>query len=116
MKPRARGQVDFSLYDLLDRSFTSPPSSIYGEFDLIVCSNVFMYYQPEIREAMVGKLFHSLVPGGFFATSEAEREMIERISGCQPLFRPTAVYRKSRTEGNTGEARKTDAGCQGDVM
>ncbi|MEI6646625.1 MAG: protein-glutamate O-methyltransferase CheR [bacterium] len=96
VNPGLHRQIDFSLYDLLDHAFTSPPSSIYGEFDLMVCSNVLMYYQQEIREQMVKKLFQSLVPGGFFSTSEAEKDCLERISGCQPLISSTAVYRRGR--------------------
>lgn len=99
-------QIDFSLYDLLDRALTSPPSSIYGEFDLIVCSNVVMYYQQDIREQMVKKLFQSLVPGGFFSTSEAERDCLEWVVGCQPLVSSTAVFRRGRVDGIVDDERK----------
>lgn len=103
VKQELHRQIDFSVYDLLDPAFTSPPSSIYGEFDLIVCSNVLMYYQQEIREQMVKKLFQSLVPGGFFSTSEAEWDCLACISGSQPLISSTAVYRKGWVSGSGAE-------------
>lgn len=94
--PRLKAHIDFSSCDLLDEHSTSPPSSIYGDFDLVICSNLLFYYRREIRQFIIDKLFHSLSPGGYLVTSEAEREILEQTDGLYPVFRPAAVYRKGR--------------------
>jgi two-component system CheB/CheR fusion protein len=48
--PALRDCVDFSVCDLLDELSASPPPSIYGDFDLIVCCNLLFYYRPDIRQ------------------------------------------------------------------
>ena len=50
MIPALKDRVSFSVYDLLDESSSCPPASIYGEFDLTVCSNLLFYYRPELRQ------------------------------------------------------------------
>ena len=92
--PRLRDHIQFSQYDLLDTHSTSPPTSIYGTFDLIICANLLIYYRPEVRQSILEKLCRSLVPGGYLVTGEAEREMVEQADNLYPVFRPVAVYRK----------------------
>ena len=92
--PRLRDHISFSHYDLRDEHSSSPPTSIYGTFDLIICANLLFYYRPEVRNAILGKLVRSLAPGGYLVTGEAEREMIEQKDSIYPVFRPGAVYRK----------------------
>jgi chemotaxis methyl-accepting protein methylase len=90
-----RGRVDFSVYDLLDDSSLAPSPSIYGEFDLVLCSNVLFYYRPEVRRRILTKAWNSLRPGGYLVTSEAEREIVaghESFRAAFPLF---PVFRKT---------------------
>lgn len=94
--PRLKDHIEFSRYDLLDRHSTSPAASIYGNFDLVFCSNLLFYYRPESRQFIIDKLYNSLAHGGYLVTGEAEREMIEKTSDLYPVFRPAAVYRKGR--------------------
>jgi len=46
-------RVSFSTYDLLDERSSCPPASIYGEFDLVLCSNLLFYYRPDIRYSIL---------------------------------------------------------------
>ena len=69
-------QVDFSFYDLLEKDSNSPPSGIYGDFDLIVCCNVLLYYQPEIQQKILQKFYRSLKTYGFLITGEAETSFV----------------------------------------
>ena len=73
-------KIIFSNYDLLDVNSSSPPSSIYGDFDLIMCCNVLYYYKPEIQKAMLQKIYRSLNKGGFFVTGEAEAHFVNSSS------------------------------------
>ena len=91
---RLREHIEFSFYDLLDERSTSPPGSIYGDFDLVFCSNLLFYYTPAIRQFILNKLCHSLAPGGYFVTGEAERSIVETIN-LQEISPLSAVYRKT---------------------
>jgi chemotaxis protein methyltransferase CheR len=84
-----KGKVDFSYYDLLDPESTAPPSSIYGDFDLIMCSNLLFYYMPEIRKRILTKFKRSLRPEGFLVTGEAETGIIKEF-GSFSQFTPAA--------------------------
>lgn len=68
--------IDYSVFDLLSEEFSSPPTSIFGDFDLVVCANLLFYYKPEFRRKILEKVTHSLSVGGFLMTGETEREIL----------------------------------------
>lgn len=87
--------VDFSVFDLLDTDAISPPSSIYGDFDLIICSNVLFYYKKEIQHLIMSKLYRSLSFGGFLITGEAETGIVKTYRGFRQFMVPAAVFVKN---------------------
>ena len=91
---RLKDRVDFSLYDLLDGGTTSPPACIYGNFDLVLCSNVLLYYRPEVLRLILNKLWRSLAPGGYLITGETERQIVASVDGFRAVTSPAAVFRK----------------------
>ncbi len=93
--PRLRARVDFSAYDLLDRSSASPAASIYGGFDLILCCNLLFYYCQEARHHILDKICHALSPGGYFVTGEVERAMVQGHKGLRAVMSPAAVFEKA---------------------
>jgi len=92
---RLRERIDFSRYDLLDEYSGSPPASIYGDFDLVFCSNLLFYYKPEMRRFILDKVCRSLAPNGYLATGEAERDMIAGRGGLSVVAPAAAVFRKT---------------------
>ncbi len=90
-----KNQVDFSHYDLLDNDSSSPPSSIYGDFDLIMCCNVLFYYEPEYQQMILNKMYRSLKKGGFFITGEAEAHLINSRGGFRQYATPAAIFVKN---------------------
>ena len=94
--PRLRGGVDFSAYDLLDENSASPPTGLYGDFDLIFCCNLLFYYRPEIRQRILDKMWRALAPGGYFVTGEAERDIVMRHSMLSHVALPAAVFQKPK--------------------
>lgn len=92
--PRLKDRVDFSGYDLLDEETTCPPACIYGNFDLVLCSNVLLYYRPEVVRLMLNKLQRSLAPGGYLLTGETERQIVTRVDGFRAVAPPAAVFRR----------------------
>lgn len=89
---RLRARVDFSLHDLLDAATTCPPASIYGDFDLVLCSNVLLYYRPETHRIILDKLRRCLSSSGYLVTGEAERAIVEKAGGFRTVAAPAAVF------------------------
>ncbi len=87
---RLRSQVDFSHHDLLSPDRPCPAASIYGDFDLILCCNVLLYYRADVQRAIVGRLRTCLAPAGYLVTDEAERAILERDGSFTPVM-PSAV-------------------------
>jgi chemotaxis protein methyltransferase CheR len=96
ISPELRHGVDFTKYDLLDESTSSPPSSIYGHFDLIICANVLLYYRASARERILKKLQHCLAPGGYLMTSETEWRLIQNDVAFQPVNATTVIFQKHK--------------------
>jgi chemotaxis methyl-accepting protein methylase len=90
---RLRERVEFSFYDLLDPGTSCPPPCIYGEFDLVVCANVLIYYRPAAQRRILAKLRRSLAPGGYLMTGEAEHQVVEGAGGFRAVAPPAPVFR-----------------------
>ncbi len=95
LDPKLKEKVDFSNYDLLSRDSSSPPSAIYGDFDLIMCCNVLIYYQPFYQQIILQKFFRSLRKGGFLITGEAEAHLVWEFGGFKPYSAPAAIFVKN---------------------
>jgi chemotaxis protein methyltransferase CheR len=93
---RLRDRVCFSLYDLLNAGTTCPPASIYGDFDLVLCSNVLLYYRPETQRMILDKLWSCLATGGYLITGETERPVAENAGGFHAVALPASVFQKTR--------------------
>jgi chemotaxis methyl-accepting protein methylase len=94
--PRLRAQVEFSVYDLLGPGTTCPPASIYGDFDLVLCSNVLLYFRPEVQHRVLGKLRRSLAPGGYLIVGETERPIVEGAGGFRAVAPSASVFQKRK--------------------
>ena len=75
--PELKKSIDFSTFDLLNKEFDCPTSSVFGNFDLIFCSNILYYYSQESQYAIIDKLDKSLAKGGYLVVSEAEVKIVE---------------------------------------
>ena len=94
---RLKQKIEFSYYDLLDERSSSPSGSIYGDFDIVFCSNLLFYYKPEIRQLILKKVCCALSNRGYLVTGEAERAIVERTSLFE-IFPMSAVYRKTNEQ------------------
>jgi chemotaxis protein methyltransferase CheR len=94
--PWIRQRVDFSICDLLDVNTSCPPASIYGHFDLVLCSNVLLYYRPEAKRFILDKLRRSLMEGGYLLTGETERQIVESAGGFRTVAPPASVFQRVR--------------------
>ncbi len=99
LNDRLKKMVNFSLFDLLDQSSISPPSSIYGDFDIVFCSNLLFYYRPETRQLVLDKVLRSLSVEGILVTGEAEISIVEKHGGFTSFAKPSALFRKAMHRG-----------------
>ena len=76
-----RGNVEFNHYDLLDSNTSSPPSGIFGGYDVVICSNLLIYYKPEIQKTILKKLYNSISAGGYLLVDESEKSIVKFFDG-----------------------------------
>lgn len=94
--PFLRQHVDFSFYDLLDQWTNNPPDSIYGDFDIVMCSNLLFYYNQESQKIIINKLQNALSSGGYLITGETEKNCVERISKLKALTLTGPIFSKQK--------------------
>ncbi|MDP1621737.1 MAG: CheR family methyltransferase [Bacteroidales bacterium] len=74
-----RGQVDFSIGDIVDPAFASPPAGLFASFDLVCCCNMMIYYNRSIQFRILEKLYRSLDRNGYLLVDESERLIVEKF-------------------------------------
>jgi chemotaxis protein methyltransferase CheR len=72
LKEEIKKMATFSRYDLLDKNSYTLPESVFGEFDMVFCRNVLIYFELEYQKIIFDKLYKSLKPGGYLILGEAE--------------------------------------------
>jgi chemotaxis protein methyltransferase CheR len=95
VKPELKANIEFSVFDLDDRKLSSPPASIFGDFDLIICANLLFYYKEEFRKIILEKFANCLADGGYLVTGEAEREILMKYN-YHEVFPQSAVFQKKK--------------------
>jgi chemotaxis protein methyltransferase CheR len=80
-----RAMVKFGVFNLLQ------PLTTAGQFDVIFCRNVMIYFEQSTRDDLVSRLVGQLVPGGFLFTGHSETllRLPQGLSYVQP-----AIYKK----------------------
>jgi len=93
VKSQLKENIDFSVFDLLNPEFSSPPASIFGDFDIVFCANLLFYFKPEYRTLILDKLGRCLADGGVLITGETEREILMK-NNYQEVYPQSAIFRK----------------------
>ena len=93
VKKELKNNIDFSVFDLFNEQYSSPPASIFGDFDLVVCANLLFYYKNEEREKIIEKVSNGLHKDGFLITGETEREILIRF-GYKEVYPQSGVFRR----------------------
>jgi chemotaxis methyl-accepting protein methylase len=91
IKPELKRNISFSVFDLLSEAHLSPPESIFGDFDIVVCSNVLFYYSTEARNLILKKISKVLKNNGLLIMGETETEIISENFGKLYNFLPIFV-------------------------
>lgn len=72
IKDSIRNMVSFSQEDLATKQRYAPAESIFGAFDIVLCRNVMIYFNPKARNATFTKLSRALCRGGYLILGESE--------------------------------------------
>lgn len=82
VKEEVKSVVHFSNYDLFDPNTYAPPESMFGDFDLVLCRNVLIYYDDQHQMVLTDKLRRATAVNGFLILGEAE----SLVSAAKGLF------------------------------
>ncbi|MFI5119141.1 MAG: CheR family methyltransferase [Thermoanaerobaculia bacterium] len=79
--PEVRALVRFGRLNLNDASY-----EVEGPFDLILCRNVLIYFDPEGKRRVIGRLLSHLSPTGFLFVGHAEslNGITDRVRAVMP--------------------------------
>ncbi len=88
-----KNYIDFSCFDLLLDQRACPTPSIYGNFDLVLCSNLLFYYKHEFRERILEKIGKTMAPGAYLISGETEREILMKYN-YQEVLEHSAIFQK----------------------
>lgn len=89
--PKIKEQVVFSFHDMLDKGHRVPPDSIFGNFDLICCRNLLIYFNTRHQETIFSKLGPALAQNGYLILGEAEspphsQQDFNRVVEFRPIY------------------------------
>ena len=96
--PELRQSVRFTTANLVNPAETRS----HGQFDVIFCRNVLIYFDDTSRRTAAENLFDNLLPGGFICLGHTES--MSRISPLFDVarFDDAIVYQKPREVGTHG--------------
>jgi chemotaxis protein methyltransferase CheR len=96
ISPDIKRHIHFSNYDIRDEGTGHPPECIYGDFDLVMCSNLLIYYNPDQQRSILKKLHRSLAPKGYLVIGEAERLLVETNMKLFPMTTSSTIFENSK--------------------
>lgn len=88
-----KSKIQFLQYNLLDRNSYAPSESVFGEFDLILCRNVLIYFNEEFQNLIFNKLYKSLSKNKILVLGDAEvpptdcKRKFQQINDCCKIYR-----------------------------
>ncbi len=87
--------VHFSCYDLTSKNTSSPPDSVFGTFDIILCRNVLIYFSQKLQEKVLNQLYNSLAKNGYLILGESESILNRLKSKFSILDNRNRIYKKN---------------------
>ncbi|MCF8266575.1 MAG: protein-glutamate O-methyltransferase CheR [Ignavibacteriales bacterium] len=93
IKPELKENIDFSVFDLLDKKISSPSASIFGDFDIVICANLLFYFTPKKRRQILDKVSKTVSNSGYLITGEAEREILLYVD-FKEIFPQSGIFQK----------------------
>ena len=87
-----RSRVQYSIHDLLDETAFCPPESIYGDFDVISCMNLLLYYNASVQVRLLRNFRRILAADGLLVVAPSEVGIVNQSGlfvshGDGPIFK-----------------------------
>ncbi len=87
INPSMRGMVNYRVMNLLD------PFTALGQFDVIYCRNVLIYFDAETKRDVFDRLARQMAPDGYLVLGAAETvvgltDAFVRVEGARGIYRP----------------------------
>ncbi|HEY9867404.1 MAG TPA: CheR family methyltransferase [Candidatus Obscuribacterales bacterium] len=83
--------VKFFNLNLVKDSYSYPDYTPIQDVDLIICRNVFVYFEKDYINQVVSKFFDVLKPGGYLITGHAELQGTESIEKFESKIYPESM-------------------------
>lgn len=93
ISPTIKNKVCFLTYNLLDKSTITPPECIFGEFDLIMCSNVLIYFSPESQKFVLNKFKKCVSSSAYLITDPTEKVTITNFTSYDPIKVISSIFK-----------------------
>lgn len=90
--PEIKEMIQFSEYDLLDEKSYAPSESVFGDFDLVLCRNVLIYFNQDYQDKIFAKLNKALTKGGILILGEAEVPINKYKERFRKISRYCKIY------------------------
>lgn len=90
---KIKNMVDFSEYDILHHDFAVPPASVFGDFNLILCRNLLIYFYLDSQTLILNRIASALVKNGYLMLGEAEmlshdlKSDFKQLDNCCKIFK-----------------------------
>jgi chemotaxis protein methyltransferase CheR len=93
IKPLLKKNIEFSVFDLFDEHLSCPQSSIFGDFDIVICANLLFYYKREYQETILNKIVGCITERGYIICGETERGILMNY-GLKEFYPYSGIFRK----------------------
>lgn len=104
--PVIRAMVTFQPGNLMQDNYPAYASKIH-DFDLIICRNVFIYFNFNAIAQIISKFYCSLTPGGFLLTGHTELHGQKTEPYQVKSFPQSAVYQRHSSLGEQSRVLNT---------
>jgi len=94
VRPFIRKMVRFSRHDLTSRKTVTPPDSVFGSFDVVLCRNVLIYFSPSVQARAFENLCRAVARGGYLILGESESLDKEAELKLDTVDRSSRIFRK----------------------
>ncbi len=92
--PELKEMACFSSFDLTSTAVPAPPSLVFAEYDLILCRNMLIYCQMDLKDQILRRLCSCLTQGGYLVLGGSENLPPDLARRMVPLGERLKIYCK----------------------
>ncbi len=89
-----REMVHFSIEDCATIDRIAPADSIYGNFDMVFCRNVMIYFLKELQLSLLNKFSRAIIAGGYLILGTSEALCVEVESDFRTIDAENRIFQK----------------------